>query len=131
VRRRAEQAGRAEDAERRQDAGRLRDAADRVDRRVEPAVEQDEGERHRAEPERRPVVVEGDPADPLRPREHADDQEHQRHRHREALRRAAEHHAHGQQQPEGRQEDGGGVRLGHRMHVANLTLPVPWQERET
>ena len=66
---------RARDAQRGEEPRRRDDTPDARHRGVEPAVEEDEDEGDRAGAEGEPVVLEGDPADALRPGEHADEEE--------------------------------------------------------
>jgi hypothetical protein len=109
---------RADDTDCRQYGGRQRDATHGGERRLEPAVEQDEDERRGASSIGKLEIVERDPCNPLAAGENPEQQEEQRQRHTEPLARARQDRARGQQPSHGEEEKCRGAwlsgeRLGH------------------
>jgi hypothetical protein len=102
---------RADDADGREQAGRCERAAHRVERGVEPTVEQDERQRRGAQPERELVVVERDAAEPLRARDHPDREEDQSRRDAQPLRDVTHQRARGEQHRHHGEERGRGIWL--------------------
>jgi hypothetical protein len=75
---------RAEDPDRCEDPRGPRHPPHGGNRRVESAIEQDEDERRRPQPEGEPIVTEGDPTDAVGTGEHAEGEEERRERNAEA-----------------------------------------------
>jgi hypothetical protein len=122
VRRYRDDRRREHDADRGEQTGRGPGAAQRRERGVEAAVEQDQRQRERAEPEREPVVLEGDAADPLGARQHADDEEQERDRHPDPVGGPAEQDARRHEGAGDGQQQGGAERLA-RGHGSSILVP--------
>ncbi len=106
VRRQGDQGADREHPQRRQRRRRRERPPDCMKRRVEAAVEEDQGERQGAEPEGQAVVLEGDAAQALRAGQHAHRHEEQEDGDAEAPRGAAEQHADRQHQAQEDQQPG-------------------------
>jgi hypothetical protein len=79
---------------------------------MQPAVEQNENERDRTEPEGERVVLECNAADAFGSGEHADDQKHQGHWHGKSFGCSAEDDAEREQNAERREKERRGQWLG-------------------
>ncbi len=98
--------GDAGHTEGRQHAGGRPHAPQRLERRVQPAVEEDEHERRRPDAERQRVVGELDAADAVAPGEHPDGEEDQRDGDRRSLEHPGKNDARHHQDGERREQQG-------------------------
>ena len=116
-----------QDAGGRQHARRGEHIAERREPRTQPAVEQDQGERHRPDRIGQPHVVELDAADAGFAGQHADQEEHEQQRRAEAQRHQTRHNA-GEHQ-HGAEQDGDADCVDRCHDALPLLLKGRWAQR--